>query len=398
MAKQASRMFVKVFMTDDGVVWASDSDGEVTARLASIVSRPELVRLAFRVLGSNTWATVSSNDIRQHLLDHLLGQSPIPTKPRDVVVDKHGDDEVVSTETNAESDVLKQVRDLLGGSVDYAKVNDMIKAEVAKVISVPNQIVINDVPLAMISGLVHAHFATVCTWVSANVPVFLVGGAGTGKTTIAVQIAEALGLPRTVVIQADALPQRAEIFGYKSPITGDYIDGGLYDVYKNGGLYVIDEFDTGHASLGTNLNLLTANGFYDFPNGERVIAHEQFRIIVTGNTYGQGGSVEFAGTNRINGATLDRFVKEEIYVDEKLERQLVTNICSVTGPRVHDIVTRMRANGYKHGLRVFVTPRASVHVTKGVVAGLTVRQAITAKILTGLPSDQQDKLLEGVSL
>ena len=119
---------------------------------------------------------------------------------------------------------------------------------------------------------------------------------------------------------------------------------------------------------------------------------------MTRNTYGQGGSVEFAGTNRINGATLDRFVKEEIFVDEKLERALVTNICSVTGPRVHDIVTRIRANGYKHGLRVFVTPRASVHVTKGVVAGLTVRQAVTAKILTGLPSDQQDKLLEGVTL
>ena len=146
MAKQASRMFVKVFMTDDGVVWASDSDGEVTARLASIVSRPELVRLAFRVLGSNTWATVPSADIKQRLLDYLLGHEHVPTKPKGVVVDKHDDDEIVSVETNAESDVLKQVRDLLGGSVDYEKVNDMIKAEVAKVISVPNQIVINDVP------------------------------------------------------------------------------------------------------------------------------------------------------------------------------------------------------------------------------------------------------------
>lgn len=399
MAKQPSRMFVKVFMTKDGVVWASDSEGLVNARLASIVSRPELVRLAFRVLGSNTWATVPSADIKQRLLDHLLGQSPIPSQGMPDEGDEDMVDDEVSAETNSdEADVLAKVRDLLGGSVDYAKVNEMIKAEVAKVISVPNQININEVPRSTITGLVHAHFPTVLTWVSANVPVFLTGGAGVGKTTLATQIAEALGLPRTVVIQADALPQRAEIFGYKSPITGDYIDGGLYDIYKNGGLYVIDEFDTGHASLGTNLNLLTANGFYDFPNGERVIAHEQFRIIVTGNTYGQGGSVEFAGTNRINGATLDRFVKEEIFVDEKLERQLVTNICSVTGPRVHDIVMRIRANGYKHGLRVFVTPRASVHVTKGVVAGLTVKQAVTAKILTGLPSDQQDKLLEGVSL
>ena len=399
MAKQASRMFVKVYMTEDGVVWASDNAGDVTARLSSIVSRPELVRLAFRVLGSNTWATVPSADIKQRLLDFLLGHEHIPTKPVPSEVDEDNQGDEVSAETTSdEADVLAKVRDLLGGSVDYAKVNEMIKAEVAKVISVPNQININEVPRSTITGLVHAHFPTVLTWVSANVPVFLTGGAGVGKTTLATQIAEALGLPRTVVIQADALPQRAEIFGYKSPITGDYIDGGLYDIYKNGGVYVIDEFDTGHASLGTNLNLLTANGFYDFPNGERVIAHEQFRIIVTGNTYGQGGSVEFAGTNRINGATLDRFVKEEIFVDEKLERQLVTNICSVTGPRVHDIVMRIRANGYKHGLRVFVTPRASVHVTKGVVAGLTVKQAVTAKILTGLPSDQQDKLLEGVSL
>ena len=394
MARE-TRKFVKVYMTEDGVVWATDKDNDVTARLASITYRPELVSLAFKVLGPSTWATVPTAEIQQRLLDFLLGHEFVPTKPTPSKVDE---DKEVSAETKDESDVLAQVRNLLGGTVDYAKVNEMIKTEVAKVVSVPNQININDVPKATIKGLVHAHFGTVLTWVSANVPVFLTGGAGVGKTTMATQVAEALGLPRTVVIQADALPQRAEIFGYKSPITGDYIDGGLYDVYKNGGLYVIDEFDTGHASLGTNLNLLTANGFYDFPNGERVIAHEQFRIIVTGNTYGQGGSVEFAGTNRINGATLDRFVKEEIYVDEKLERALVTNICSVTGPRVHDIVTRIRANGYKHGLRVFVTPRASVHVTKGVVAGLTVKQAITAKILTGLPSDQQDKLLEGVTL
>lgn len=395
MAGKLARNFVTAERHDGDVV-AVTAEGE-RVPLAWITSRAEVVRIAFRVLGSGQWAKVPTATIWDRVIDKIDG---VPQGPDYIPLDGENDpdyetDDEVSGETD---DVLAKVRELLGGSIDYAKVRKIVVDEVAKVVARPTQVVVNDVPKITVDGLVHKRFAEVLPWIHAGVPVFLTGPAGVGKTTLAETVAKAVNARRIFVIQADALPQRHEVFGFLSPVSGDYVTGAVYDLYKNGGIFLIDEFDTGHTSLGTNLNLLLAQGYYDFPNGEHVVRHADFRIVVTGNTYGQGGSVEFAGTNRINGATLDRFVKVEIDVDEQMERAIVTNICSVRGPSVHDVITKIRANALRHGLRVFVTPRASIHVTQGVVAGLTVKQAVTAKLLTGLPSDQQVKLLEGVTL
>ena len=392
-----ARNFVTVVREDDNYIAVTD-DGERTA-LHGITFRPEVVKIAFRVLGAGTWAKVPTDVIFAKVINKVNGVPEDETVPFDGNPEDWNDEPKVSVETS-EDDVLKQLRKLLGGAgeVDYNKVRTIVTDEVAKHIAKPVQVVVDNVPKPVVDGLVHKCFGEVLPWVHAGVPVFLTGGAGVGKTTLAETIAQALGARKILVLQADALPQRHEVFGFLSPVSGDFVTGAVYDLFKNGGIFLIDEFDTGHSSLGTNLNLLLAQGYYDFPNGERVQRHEDFRVIVTGNTYGQGGSVEFAGTNRINGATLDRFVKVEVTVDEKLEGAIASGICQVRGKAVHDVVKQIRANGYRHGLRVFVTPRATIQCTQGVVAGLTLKQAITAKLLTGLPSDQQVKLLEGVTL
>jgi energy-coupling factor transporter ATP-binding protein EcfA2 len=399
MAGKLARDFVGA-ERHEGVLCAVTRDGE-RVRLTTITLRAEVVRIAFRVLGSGQWAKIPTNVIWERVRDKIDGVPetlPVDEVDEDDVTDDTDTDDDTAEVSGETDDVLAKVRELLGGSIDYAKVRKIVVDEVAKVVARPTQVVVNDVPKVTVDGLVHKRFPEVLPWIHAGVPVFLTGPAGVGKTTLAETIAKAIDARRIFVIQADALPQRHEVFGFLSPVSGDYVTGAVYDLYKNGGIFLIDEFDTGHTSLGTNLNLLLAQGYYDFPNGEHVVRHADFRVVVTGNTYGQGGSVEFAGTNRINGATLDRFVKVEIDVDEQLERAIVTNICSVRGPSVHDVITKIRANALRHGLRVFVTPRASIHVTQGVVAGLTVKQAVTAKLLTGLPSDQQVKLLEGVTL
>lgn len=400
-----ARLFTRVGRVDGDYYAYANADGN-GVRLESITNRAEIVKIAFKVLGQGQWIKVPTDEIIQRVKNKVNGvpSDPSPSYDDDEVApddgnpEDWGDTPKVSSETNPDK-VLEDLRKLLGGSdVDYNKLRVIVTEEVSKYIAKPTQVVVNDVPKCVVEGLVHKAFAEILPWVHAGVPVFLTGGAGVGKTTLAETIAQAIGARKILVLQADALPQRHEVFGFLSPVSGDFITGAVYDLFKFGGVFLIDEFDTGHASLGTNLNLLLAQGYYDFPNGERVKRHEDFRVLVTGNTYGQGGSVEFAGTNRINGATLDRFVKVEVTVDEQLEGTIATGICSVRGKAVHDVVKQIRANGYRHGLRVFVTPRATIQCTQGIVAGLTLKQAITAKLLTGLPSDQQVKLLEGVTL
>lgn len=404
-----ARQFYKVVREGDGYYAYTVGDVDRVA-LEFISNRAEVVKIAFKVLGAGQWIKVPTVEIFVRVKNKINGVPdflPHETDEDDYQPEVEGYDDGgeqehdrknVSSETNPDK-VLEDLRKLLGGSdVDYNKLRVIVTEEVSKHIAKPTQVVVNDVPKCVVEGLVHKAFAEILPWVHAGVPVFLTGGAGVGKTTLAETVAQAIGARKILVLQADALPQRHEVFGFLSPVTGDFITGAVYDLFKFGGVFLIDEFDTGHASLGTNLNLLLAQGYYDFPNGERVKRHEDFRVLVTGNTYGQGGSVEFAGTNRINGATLDRFVKVEVTVDEQLEGTIATGICSVRGKAVHDVVKQIRANGYRHGLRVFVTPRATIQCTQGIVAGLTLKQAITAKLLTGLPSDQQVKLLEGVTL
>ena len=377
----------------DSRFFAYGADGE-EATVRSL-TRAELGGLATRVLGAGTYGALERDELESRLLATVQG-TVVTDDDDDVVPEKVS----VETKDTSADKVLADLRKVLGGGgeVDYDKVREFIAIEVAEHIAKPIEIAVRDKPNVTLTGLVHEAFPRVLAWVSSGTPIFLTGGAGVGKTTLADTIAQAIGARKIVVLQADAMPQKHEIFGFLSPVTGEFITGCVYDVFKFGGIFLVDEFDTGHTSLGTSLNLLLANGYYDFVNGERVTAHPDFRVIVTGNTYGQGGSPEFAGTNKVNGATLDRFVKYEVVVDEKLERSIVTGIDATIGKLVHDIVKKIRANGYRHNLRVFVTPRASIHITRGVLAGLTVSEAVTDKLLTGLPSDQQLKLLEGVSL
>ena len=62
----------------------------------------------------------------------------------------------------------------------------------------------DNVPRPVVDGLVHQCFGEVLPWVHAGVPVFLTGGAGVGKTTLAETIAKSLGARKILVLQADA--------------------------------------------------------------------------------------------------------------------------------------------------------------------------------------------------
>jgi MoxR-like ATPase len=308
----------------------------------------------------------------------------------------------VATPTDMDQ-ALRVLKELLGGGgIDPAQLESMVEQAVNKVVARPVVVKLADLPDVSFDGeLVHECFEALVRKVRAGVHVFLTGGPGVGKTTVTEQVARALGMDH-VVATMKPLPQDHEFIGFVSPVTGKVVTGNVRNLYENGGILVLDEFDTAHPSTPPTLNMLLAQDYFDFPGNdgkvERVTKHKDFRVIATGNTYGGGGSLEFAGTTRMNTATMDRFTFFHVGVDKKLEDAICRSIHPVHGPAVVSVVRQVRKNIDKYALKVFVTPRASIDATKLMVAGDSMAQAFDGRLVgRGLPKDQESKLLEGVT-
>lgn len=157
--------------------------------------------------------------------------------------------------------------------------------------------------------------------------VMLVGGAGTGKTTLAQAVADALGRPY-ITINCSQWTAPTEVTGGQT-IEG-YQEGKLIEAWRNGWMLILDELP--------KLDPNTAGLFNDalakskVPKGkifnarkESFERHEDFCCIATGNVYPNAESVAYGANNKQDLSLLDRFAGS-VYSIEKnpeLERQIV---------------------------------------------------------------------------
>jgi hypothetical protein len=151
-------------------------------------------------------------------------------------------------------------------------------------------------------------------------PLWLYGPPGGGKTTIAHQIGEALGLK---VYEKSISPTDTSsvIVGYRNIANGGFVEGLVYQPFKHGGVVVIDEFCNGDPGVAISMNGITANDRVMFPNGEMVHKHKDFFIVVADNTKGEGSTGGYR-RNKVDAATKSRFSFFEVEYDEKLEKDL----------------------------------------------------------------------------
>lgn len=207
------------------------------------------------------------------------------------------------------------------------KVVDDVKKQVGatKVIDVK----INDKVVTKKGVIYHPEFAKITYYAKQHRNVLLVGGAGSGKTTLAEQVADALGL-RFGSISCTAGMNESQLMGRPAlTLNGKngYIGTQFVDIYENGGVFLLDEYDALDSNMACSVNSGLANGILSVPNRmDNPIAkrHKDCIVIACGNTWGTGqGSRHYVGRNKIDGATLDRFVPIEVDYDDNLERHLV---------------------------------------------------------------------------
>lgn len=163
------------------------------------------------------------------------------------------------------------------------------------------------------------NFENILHLVAAHENVYLYGPAGSGKNTIAEQIAEALGVE---FYYQNTLVTKFDVSGYKNA-QGEYEETPFYKAWKNGGLFFADELNNSTAEAIIALNAALANGYYTFPNsGEKVAKHPDFYCIAAGNTNGQGATEEYCGRYQMDESSRDRFAFIEIGYNAKVEESI----------------------------------------------------------------------------
>ena len=230
-------------------------------------------------------------------------------------------------------------------------------------------------------GLQHYEFERIFKTVAAGVPIALVGPAGSGKTTIVYNVAKALEMEfasQSVSAQSTTF----DFFGYKNA-KGEYVSTLFREKYEKGGVYLLDEFDAGNPNVLAALNQATANDIAPFPD-KMVEKHKDFIIVMAGNTYGLGGTIDYVGRNKIDAATLDRFVFIHVDYDEELEEQLAINKdwCKR--------VQRFRRIAKDKKVRVIISPRATFNGEKLLNVGIPQKKVEDMVIFKGLTQDERN--------
>lgn len=184
-------------------------------------------------------------------------------------------------------------------------------------------------------------------------PLFLTGGTGVGKSSLAEQTAARLGIP-VYSSNANGRMELDELLGTKDLVSGDtyFADGPLTEAYRNGGWFLLDEIDLLEADIATGLNRVAENKPLTLMNGEVIHPHPEFRFVMTGNTNGSGDTIGvFAGTKLMNRAFLERSWIVEVlhlprYIEEKILTQRFPNLPQKTVDGMLDTAERIRERAH----------------------------------------------------
>lgn len=164
----------------------------------------------------------------------------------------------------------------------------------------------------------HEKFQDVLELAKARRNILLVGPTQGGKTTLAEQIATALGLPFHCIGCSIGMTE-SQLKGRLIPVGEggrfEYQISALVNAYEHGGVCLVDEIDAGGPDVLVALNAPLSNDWIpvearvDNPIARR---HPDFICIASANTFGNGADRMYVGRQQLDFATLQRFAVGQI--------------------------------------------------------------------------------------
>lgn len=286
--------------------------------------------------------------------------------------------------------VNESVKQYIDSSDILKNIQTFIKAEAQKL--QPNVVKVGDNKLGTIEGQLHHKFADVAELANRERKVFLAGPAGTGKTTLAAQIAKGFSLD-FAHISCTAGMSEAHLLG-RMTAHGEYLESELVRVFENGGVFLFDEIDAADPNTLLVVNSALANGVMSVPN--RVAKptahkHKDFICICAANTWGTG-SIEYSGRAQLDAAFLDRFVGSKVMIsyDVALEEK-------IAGERKNELkaIHKIRENIMKSKIRRVMSTRAVESMARHMAAGYKFAAFLDMYFL-GWSAEEKTKAMQDV--
>lgn len=244
-----------------------------------------------------------------------------------------------------------------------------------------------------IKGLVHKDVAIIAELLPVHRNVYIHGGAGAGKTHMAHQIAELLGLP-CEVFQLGKLSPESGIKGFIDG-NGNKQEQRFIAAFQKPCVIFTDEFDRWPSHLTTLMNSALANGYIDARGHEtHITRHDQCYILAAGNTTMRGRDEYFPEAIAQEFSTIDRFFFYHVSYDVELERAVSDSINPNATAWVKWVQKlRPEAMSGKHG-KVVATPRASYEGAKMLrYTSLPVAAIADGLVFKGIEPATREKLL-----
>lgn len=302
-----------------------------------------------------------------------------------------GDDDDAGDDAAA---LLRAVQAVAGRSLNRAQVTALVQREIAAALegqpAVRFEVARADGTTKKVDGHKHPAFGKLLRACCARAAdgyspnVWLAGPAGSGKTTGARMVADALELPFHF---NGAIGMQHELLGFIDA-AGTYHRTPFREAYENGGVYLFDEVDGSDNAALLALNAALANGRATFPDGQ-VERHADCRIIAAANTFGHGATAEYVGRSKIDAAFLSRFPVRIVWdYDAALEVAIAGN------PDFARRVQGARERARNAGLKVLITPRDSIAGSALIAAGFDPDEAAEMTYLASLTTEQR-RMVEG---
>lgn len=257
------------------------------------------------------------------------------------------------------------------------------------------QFQVPDRPLSVPIDNAHSLLPTAVTLAQVLGVVWLCGPAGSGKTTMAEQVAKAMSLPFGS-LSCTAGMSEGHLTG-RPTIQGGYIPARFVELYETGGVFLFDEFDAADPNTALVINSALANGYLSVPyrtEKQRADRHKDFICIIATNTWGNGADPQYLGRSGLDLATRDRFAAAKLAIDydDALEKRIMGE-----HKKHWSQFQRIRANIANHKLRRVLSTRAIAQMTRLIASGVTPKDALE-RYLTDWSETERAKGLEGVNL